>query len=124
MISDGRWWIISAHLINNLQKFKVMKAKLLTIAFVVGLLCETKQMFAQQYNEEYIEYVGKEFTIGKKFEGDIYSMIIFDFPHSIANIKPEQIKNRMTEAMKNKCLNCDLKLIKRIEHFASDCFNN
>ncbi|TCN60875.1 hypothetical protein [Flavobacterium circumlabens] len=43
------------------------------------------------YNEEYIDYVGKEFAIGKEFEGDIYSMLVFDFPHSIVNIKPEQI---------------------------------
>ncbi|MFD1602066.1 hypothetical protein ACFSJW_19580 [Flavobacterium artemisiae] len=43
------------------------------------------------YNKEYIDYVGKEFAIGKDFEGDIYSMLVFDFQHSIANIKPEQI---------------------------------
>lgn len=52
-----------------------------------------KYIGVRLYNEDYINYVGKEFTIGKKFEGDIYSMIVFDFPHSIANIKPEQIKN-------------------------------
>lgn len=44
------------------------------------------------YNDEYIDYLGKEFAIGKEFEGDIYSLLIFDFPHSIVNIKPEQIK--------------------------------
>ena len=32
-----------------------MKAKLLTIAFVASLLCTTTQMFAQQYNEEYLD---------------------------------------------------------------------
>jgi hypothetical protein len=51
-----------------------------------------KYIGVRLYNEEYIDYVGKEFTIGKEFVGDIYSMIVFDFPHSIANIKPEQIK--------------------------------
>lgn len=50
-----------------------------------------KYIGVRLYNKEYIDYVGKEFAIGKEFEGDIYSMIVFDFPHSIANIKPEQI---------------------------------
>jgi hypothetical protein len=52
-----------------------------------------KYIAVRLYNEEYIDYIGKEFTIGKKFEGDIYSIIVFDFPHSISNIRPEQIKN-------------------------------
>ncbi|MCV9932591.1 hypothetical protein OIU80_09870 [Flavobacterium sp. LS1R47] len=51
-----------------------------------------KYIGVRLYNDEYIDYVGKEFAIGKEFEGDIYSMLVFDFPHSIANIKPEQIK--------------------------------
>lgn len=50
-----------------------------------------KYIGVRLYNKEYIDYVGKEFTIGKDFEGDIYSMLVFDFPHSIASIKPEQI---------------------------------
>ncbi|WP_428232723.1 hypothetical protein [Flavobacterium sp.] len=52
-----------------------------------------KYIGVRLYNEEYVDYTGKEFTIGKEFEGDIYSMIVFDFPHSISSIKPEQIKN-------------------------------
>lgn len=51
-----------------------------------------KYIGVRLYNEEYIEYVGKEFTVGNLFLGDIYSMIVFDFPHSITNVKPEQIK--------------------------------
>ena len=52
-----------------------------------------KYIGVRLYNKEYIDYVGKEFTIVKKFEGDIYSMIVFDFPHSITNIIPKQIEN-------------------------------
>ena len=42
------------------------------------------------YHNDYISSIGKENTIGKYFAGDIYEIIVFDFPHSIENIKPEQ----------------------------------
>jgi hypothetical protein len=51
-----------------------------------------KYIGVRLYNEQYIDYAGKEFIIGKEFGGDIYSMIVFDFPDSISSIKPEQIK--------------------------------
>jgi hypothetical protein len=42
------------------------------------------------YHNEYISSIGKENIIGKDFAGDIYETVVFDFPHSIINIKPEQ----------------------------------
>lgn len=51
-----------------------------------------KYIGVRLYHEEYLDYVGKEFVIVKRFEGDIYSMIVFDFPHSISSIKQEQTK--------------------------------
>lgn len=51
-----------------------------------------KYIAVRLYNKDYVDYIGKEFAVGKKFEGDIYAMIVFDFPHSITNISPEQIK--------------------------------
>lgn len=42
------------------------------------------------YNNDYVAHVGKENTMGKDFAGDIYSVIVFDFPDSVESIKPEQ----------------------------------
>lgn len=43
------------------------------------------------YDVEYIAVIGKEFTVGKDIGDDIYAMLVFDLPHSVENIKPEQI---------------------------------
>jgi hypothetical protein len=50
-----------------------------------------KYIGVRLYDNEYVAYVGKENTIGKNFAGDIYSMIVFDFPDSVLSIKPEQM---------------------------------
>ena len=49
-----------------------------------------KYIGVRLYDNGYVEYVGKENTIGKDFAGNIYSMIVFDFPYSVSSIKPEQ----------------------------------
>lgn len=42
------------------------------------------------YDNEYVAIIGKENTIGKDIAGDIYAMVVFDFPHSVVNVKPDQ----------------------------------
>lgn len=49
-----------------------------------------KYIGVRLYDNEYVAHVGKENTIGKDFAGDIYSMIVFDFPDSVLSIKPDQ----------------------------------
>jgi hypothetical protein len=49
-----------------------------------------KYIGVRLYDNEYVAHIGKELTIGKDFAGDIYSMIVFDFPDSVLSIKPEQ----------------------------------
>jgi len=44
------------------------------------------------YNSDYIAHLGKELTIGKEFAGDIYAMVVFDFPDSVSNVKLEQME--------------------------------
>lgn len=53
------------------------------------------------YDNEYVAHIGKENTIGKDFAGDIYSMIVFDFPDRVSNIKPDQTKawNKTTDEL-------------------------
>lgn len=52
-----------------------------------------KYIGVRLYSKEYIAHVGKENTIVKDFAGDIYSMIVLDFPDSVLSIKPEQTTN-------------------------------
>lgn len=49
-----------------------------------------KYIGVRLYDNEYFVTVGKENTIGKEFAGNIYAMIVFDFPDSITSIKPEE----------------------------------
>jgi len=51
-----------------------------------------KYIGVRLYDNEYVSYIGKELTIGRDFAGDIYAMIVLDFPDSVLSIKPEQIK--------------------------------
>ena len=51
-----------------------------------------KYIAVRLYNKDYVDYIGEEFAIGRKFEGDIYAMIVFDLPYSITNISPDQLK--------------------------------
>jgi hypothetical protein len=49
-----------------------------------------KYIGVRLYDNDYVAHIGKELTIGKDFAGDIYSMIVFDFPDSVLSINPEQ----------------------------------
>ena len=50
-----------------------------------------KYIGVRLYDNDYVDKLGKELTLGKDFAGDIYAMIVFDFPDSIVNIQPSQI---------------------------------
>lgn len=51
-----------------------------------------KYLGVRLYDNEYVSQIGKELVIGKEFAGDIFAMIVFDFPDSVISIKPEQIE--------------------------------
>jgi hypothetical protein len=42
------------------------------------------------YDKEYIDLLEEEHRIGKHIAGDVYALVVFDFPHSVVNVKPEQ----------------------------------
>jgi len=42
------------------------------------------------YDEQYVAHLGKENTLGIDFPGELYAMIVFDFPDNVVNIRPEQ----------------------------------
>jgi hypothetical protein len=45
------------------------------------------------YHISYIEEVGRENVIGRKFSEDIFMMLVFDLPASVTSIKPEQAED-------------------------------
>ena len=50
-----------------------------------------KYIAVRLYDNEYVAHIGKENSIGNDFAGDIYAMIVYDFPHSVVSINPDQI---------------------------------
>jgi hypothetical protein len=60
-----------------------------------------KYIGVRLYDYQYINHIGKENIIGKDFAGDIFSMIVFDFPDSVQSIKPEEISswNKTTDEL-------------------------
>jgi hypothetical protein len=49
-----------------------------------------KYIGVRLYDNENFATIGKGNTIGKDFAGNIYAMVVFDFPDSVTSIKPEQ----------------------------------
>ena len=49
-----------------------------------------KYIGVRLYDYAYISHVDQGNLIGKDFAGDIYEMIVFDFPDSVVGIRPEQ----------------------------------
>jgi hypothetical protein len=52
-----------------------------------------KYIGVRLYDHDYVAHIGKELTLGKDLAGDIYAMLVFDFPDTIANVQPEQIQS-------------------------------
>ncbi len=44
----------------------------------------------RMYPMDYIDHIGMKGVMGKPFAGDIYAMLVFDLPHSVQNVQPEQ----------------------------------
>jgi hypothetical protein len=42
------------------------------------------------YNKEYISSIGDDIVITRNIMDGIIAMLVFDFPHSVSNVKPEQ----------------------------------
>ena len=45
------------------------------------------------YHKEYIETVGKENAVYKELTNEIVELLVFDLPHTVTSIKPENITN-------------------------------
>lgn len=63
----------------------------LTFEQIIGNFEEVKKYIGIRLHDySYIATVGKENVIGKHIAGDVHTMLVFDLPESIKNIKPEQ----------------------------------
>lgn len=62
-----------------------------TFKTIINQFDEIKQYVGVRlYHHDYLAEVGKENAIVKDFAGDIYAVLVFDLPHSVVSIKPEQ----------------------------------
>lgn len=53
---------------------------------------QVKQYVAVRlYSSDYIASIGGECVMSRGFAGELNAVLVFDFPHTVANIKPEQI---------------------------------
>lgn len=71
----------------------MIRAKLFNTEFdsIVTDYNKVKQYLGvRMYPMEYIQQIGMAFVMGKPFAGDIYAMLVFDLPHSVQNVQPEQ----------------------------------
>src|SRR5207247_218831 len=42
------------------------------------------------YHNDYVSSLDESTSIGKQFTDDVFALLVFDFPHSVINVKPEQ----------------------------------
>jgi hypothetical protein len=48
-----------------------------------------KYIAVRLYDEAYMACLGKEYFIGKAFAGELFAAVVYDFPHTIVNVRPE-----------------------------------
>jgi len=96
-----------------------------TIQIQDGALAEYTGVPARQYAEkfpkEFFEYMDYD-TTGEKYKNWTSAISYSGFYQNDNYKKPQEIRLRLTNALKRNCGNCDEQLKKRIDNFAHDCF--
>jgi hypothetical protein len=96
-----------------------------TIQIQDGALAEYTGVPARQYAEkfpkEFFEYMDYA-TTEEKYKDWTSAISYSGFYDKDDYKKPQEIRNRLTDAMKGNCVNCSEQLKKRIDKFAADCF--
>ena len=97
-----------------------------TIAIEDGALGEhtgiPARRYAEKYPKEFFEYMDFD-TSGQKESNWIGSISYSGFYDQDDYKKPKEIQERMAQAMKQNCKNCDTKTLNRIDKFTKECFN-
>ena len=62
-------------------------------------------------------------TSGNKLNDWVSSISYSGFYDADDYKKPKIIQQRMAQVMKKNCKNCEAKIIKRIDEFTKECFN-
>lgn len=96
-----------------------------TIQIQDGALAEYTGVPARQYAEkfpvEFFEYMDIDTT--KERYNDWTNAISYSGFYDVDDYKkPQDIRKRLTQMMKDNCKNCNEQLVKRIDKFAKDCF--
>ena len=97
-----------------------------TIAVQDGALSELTgipaRRYAEKYPQEFFEYMDID-TSGNKLNDWVSSISYSGFYDADDYKKPKIIQQRMAQVMKKNCKNCEAKIIKRIDEFTKECFN-
>jgi hypothetical protein len=96
-----------------------------TILIQDGALAEhtgiPARKYAKKFPKEFFEYMDYD-TTGDKYADWVNSILYSGFYDKNDYKKPQEIRKRMAETMKENCTNCNEQLKRRIEKFAADCF--
>ncbi len=96
-----------------------------TIQIQDGALAEYTGVPARQYAEkfpkEFLEYMDIDKT-KEKYKDWVNAISYSGFYDKDNYKKPQDIRKRLAQTMKEKCKNCGEQLEKRIDKFAKDCF--
>jgi hypothetical protein len=90
--SDRKGWkrFIHSHF-DSFKRAAVFDKKLQKIIHDYSLV--KKYIGVRLYSKDYIANVGEEHTIKRRITDDIEALLVFDLPHSVFNIQPEQTLN-------------------------------
>lgn len=96
-----------------------------TIQIQDGALAEYTGVPARQYAEkfpkEFFEYMDYD-TTGNKYADWVNSILYSGFYDKDDYEKPQEIRRRMTQTMKENCINCNEQLKRRIDELAAAGF--
>lgn len=97
-----------------------------TIQIQDGALAEytgvPARQYAENFPEEFFIYMDSD-TTGTKYEEWVGSISYSGYYDNEDYQKAQQIREKLMNAMKSKCKNCDDTMYARIKKFANDCFD-
>jgi len=80
-----------------------------------------QNQYAEKFPKEFLEYMDID-TTKEKYNDWTNAISYSGFYDEDDYKKPQDIRKRLTQTMKENCKNCDEQLEKRIDKFAKDCF--
>jgi len=73
-------------MMNSRSESEELGNKLNDLDYAMSLLC------VRIYPAEYIEHIGFDLVLSRPVAGELHTMLVFDLPSSVQNVKPNQIE--------------------------------